>query len=182
MTQPLENMPEENGGAGAIPLLPLRDIVIFPEMVTPLFVGRPRSIKALEEAMGGERHIFLVAQNDSAIDEPVKEDLYTVGTIAKISQLLKLPDGTVKLLVEGISRATVDRLIEQDDFTLVTYDEIEDVQAGSLEAEALVRGVRTLFEAYVTFSRKIPSEVVAAVENVTLPSVLADTIAAHLSS
>ena len=181
MTQPLENMPEENGGAGAIPLLPLRDIVIFPEMVTPLFVGRPRSIKALEEAMGGERHIFLVAQNDSAIDEPVKEDLYTVGTIAKISQLLKLPDGTVKLLVEGISRATVDRLIEQDDFTLVTYDEIEDVQAGSLEAEALVRGVRTLFEAYVTFSRKIPSEVVAAVENVTLPSVLADTIAAHLS-
>ena len=181
MTQPLENMPEENGGAGAIPLLPLRDIVIFPEMVTPLFVGRPRSIKALEEAMEGERHIFLVAQNDSAIDEPVKEDLYTVGTIAKISQLLKLPDGTVKLLVEGISRATVDRLIEQDDFTLVTYDEIEDIQAGSLEAEALVRGVRTLFEAYVTFSRKIPSEVVAAVENVTLPSVLADTIAAHLS-
>lgn len=181
MTQPLENIPEVNEGAGAIPLLPLRDIVIFPEMVTPLFVGRPRSIKALEEAMEGERHIFLVAQNDSDIDEPVKEDLYSVGTIAKISQLLKLPDGTVKLLVEGVSRATVDRLIEQDDYTLVTYDEIEEIQADTLEAEALVRSVRALFEAYVGFSRKIPSEVVAAVENVTLPGVLADTIAAHLS-
>ncbi len=181
MTQALENIPEVNEGAGAIPLLPLRDIVIFPEMVTPLFVGRPRSIKALEEAMEGGRHIFLVAQNDSDIDEPVKDDLYSVGTIAKISQLLKLPDGTVKLLVEGVSRAIVDRLIEQDDFTLVTYDEIEDIQVGSLEAEALVRSVRTLFEAYVNFSRKIPSEVVAAVENVTLAGVLADTIAAHLS-
>lgn len=181
MTQPLENMPEVNEGAGAIPLLPLRDIVIFPEMVTPLFVGRSRSIKALEEAMEGERHIFLVAQNDSDIDEPVKEDLYSVGTIAKISQLLKLPDGTVKLLVEGVRRATVDRLIEQDDFTLVTYDEIEDIQIDSLEAEALVRSIRSLFEAYVSFSRKIPSEVVAAVENVTLPGVLADTIAAHLN-
>lgn len=181
MTQPLENMPETNEGAGAIPLLPLRDIVIFPEMVTPLFVGRPRSIKALEEAMEGERHIFLVAQNDSDIDEPAKEDLYSVGTIAKISQLLKLPDGTVKLLVEGVSRATLDRLIEQDDYTLATYDEIDDSQVDSLESEALVRSVRSLFEAYVGFSRKIPSEVVVAVGNVTLPGVLADTIAAHLS-
>jgi len=181
MTQPLENMPEVNEGAGAIPLLPLRDIVIFPEMVTPLFVGRSRSIKALEEAMEGERHIFLVAQNDSEIDEPVKEDLYSVGTIAKISQLLKLPDGTVKLLVEGVCRAEVGNLIEQDGFTLVTYEEIDDVEAESLEAEALVRSVRSLFEAYVSLSRKIPSEVVAAVENVSLPGVLADTISAHLN-
>ncbi|MEA3465001.1 MAG: endopeptidase La [Thermodesulfobacteriota bacterium] len=181
MTQPLENIPEELEGAGAIPLLPLRDIVIFPEMITPLFVGRPRSIRALEQAMVGERHIFLVAQNDSVVDEPEQDDLYQLGTIAKISQLLKLPDGTVKLLVEGQCRAIIDQLIEYDDYTLVTYEEVDESQGEVLESEALVRSVRGLFESYAGFSRKVPSEVVAAVENVSQPGILADTIAAHLS-
>ena len=181
MTQPLENIPEVLDGAGAIPLLPLRDIVIFPEMVTPLFVGRPRSIRALEKAMEGERHIFLVAQNDSVVDEPEQDDLYPLGTIAKISQLLKLPDGTVKLLVEGLCRASINQLIEHDDYTLVTYDEVDEFQGEVLESEALVRSVRGLFESYAGFSRKIPSEVVAALENISKPGVLADTIAAHLS-
>ena len=168
-------------GAGAIPLLPLRDIVIFPEMVTPLFVGRPHSIRALEVAMDGERQILLIAQNDSEVDDPEQEDLYQIGTIAKISQLLKLPDGTVKLLVEGQCRVSVSSLIEKDDYVLATYELIEDVRAGTLESEALVRSVQELFKTYVALSRKVPSEVVAAVENINQPGLLADTVAAHLS-
>ncbi|OQY17381.1 MAG: endopeptidase La [Desulfobacteraceae bacterium 4572_35.1] len=181
MTHALEEIEEVIKGAGAIPLLPLRDIVIFPEMVTPLFVGRPASIRALDVAMEGERLIFLVAQNDSEIDEPEQDDIYPVGTIAKISQLLKLPDGTVKLLVEGQCRAQVDELIEQEDYIAVTYQRIEEVRAGSLESEALVRSVRSMFKSYVALSRKVPSEVVSAVENITVSGLLADTVAAHLS-
>jgi len=181
MTKPQEEIVVDTKGAGAIPLLPLRDIVIFPEMVTPLFVGRLQSIRALEVAMESERLIFLVAQNDADVDEPELEDLHQVGTIAKISQLLKLPDGTVKLLVEGQSRALVRELIDAKDYVLVTYDAVDEVCAGSLELEALVRSVRTMFKSYVTLSRKVPSEVVAAVENISEAGLLADTVAAHLS-
>ncbi|MDY0189334.1 MAG: endopeptidase La [Desulfuromonas sp.] len=181
MTQSQEENVVDTKGAGAIPLLPLRDIVIFPEMVTPLFVGRPHSIRALEVAMEGERLIFLVAQNDADVDEPELEDLYQVGTIAKISQLLKLPDGTVKLLVEGQYRASVCELIEAKDYVLVTYTQVEETRAEALESEALVRSVRTLFKSYVTLSRKVPSEVVSAVENISEAGLLADTVAAHLS-
>jgi ATP-dependent Lon protease len=181
MTEQLNEISEETKGAGAIPLLPLRDIVIFPEMVTPLFVGRPHSIKALEVAMQGERQIFLVAQNDSDIDEPDREDLYPMGTIAKISQLLKLPDGTVKLLVEGQSRAELLQLMEEDGYVSATCAPVTEIAAGSLESAALVRSVRELFKSYVSLSRKIPSEVVAAVENIDQDGLLADTIAAHLS-
>ncbi len=181
MTKPQEEIVVDTKGAGAIPLLPLRDIVIFPEMVTPLFVGRLQSIRALEVAMESERLIFLVAQNDADVDEPELEDLHQVGTIAKISQLLKLPDGTVKLLVEGQSRALVRELIDAKDYVLVTYDAVDEVCSGSLELEALVRSVRTMFKSYVTLSRKVPSEVVAAVENISEAGLLADTVAAHLS-
>lgn len=181
MTQPLETTPERIEGAGAIPLLPLRDIVIFPEMVTPLFVGRSRSISALEQAMEGSRLIFLIAQNDAEVDEPAIGDLYSIGTIAKISQLLKLPDGTMKLLVEGKVRARLIDLVEKEDCTYVTCEEVEESTCGSLESEALVRSVKQLFESYVSYSRKVPSEVVASVDNVSDSGNLADIITAHLN-
>ncbi|MCD6525463.1 MAG: LON peptidase substrate-binding domain-containing protein, partial [Desulfuromonas sp.] len=181
MTQLVDTIPDRIEGAGAIPLLPLRDIVIFPEMVTPLFVGRSRSINALEQAMEGGRQIFLVAQNDAEIDEPVFDDLFAIGTIAKISQLLKLPDGTVKLLVEGKIRARLIDLVEKEDCTYATCEEIEELTCDSLESEALVRSVKALFESYVSHSRKVPSEVVASVDNVANAGNLADIITAHLN-
>ena len=177
----ISETPERFEGAGAIPLLPLRDIVIFPEMVTPLFVGRPRSIAALEKAMDGQRLIFLVAQNDAEVDEPGREDLFSIGTVAKISQLLKLPDGTMKLLVEGMVRAQLIDLVEDDTCTMASCEEIQEGSCGSLETQALVRSAKELFDGYVTYSRKVPAEVVTAVENVTSAGNLADIITAHLN-
>nr|WP_320115506.1 endopeptidase La [uncultured Desulfuromonas sp.] len=177
----ISDTPERFEGAGAIPLLPLRDIVIFPEMVTPLFVGRPRSIAALEKAMDGQRLIFLVAQNDAEVDEPARDDLFSIGTVAKISQLLKLPDGTMKLLVEGMVRAELLELVEEETCTLACCEEIQEGSCGSLETQALVRSAKELFDAYVSFSSKVPAEVVTAVENVTSAGNLADIITAHLN-
>ncbi|MDY0397253.1 MAG: endopeptidase La [Desulfuromonas thiophila] len=181
MTQTSEVTDANQQGAGRIPLLPLRDIVIFPQMVTPLFVGRPRSVGALEQAMAGERLIFLVAQNDAEVDDPALEDLYRVGTVAHIAQLLKLPDGTMKLLVEGRSRARLTGLEEQEDCFYALYETLTPHLEDSLEVQALTRSVRALFESYVSLSRKVPAEVVTAVENLTSPAVLADTITAHLN-
>jgi len=177
----ISDTPERFEGAEAIPLLPLRDIVIFPEMVTPLFVGRPRSIAALEKAMDGQRLIFLIAQNDAEVDEPGRDDLFSIGTVAKISQLLKLPDGTMKLLVEGMVRAELLELIDEETCTLACCEEIQEDSCGSLETQALVRSAKELFDAYVSFSSKVPAEVVTAVENVTSAGNLADIITAHLN-
>ena len=180
MSETPANTDADDTVTAAIPLLPLRDLVIFPAIITPLFVGRARSIRALEVAMESSRHIFLVAQNDAEVDEPGEDDLYRVGTVARISQLMKLPDGTVKLLVEGRTRAFITALHDQGDYVQVVYDEVIEMHLDSIEVEAMVRSVRSMFITYVNFSRKIPTEVVKAVENITDPGTLADTIAAHL--
>jgi ATP-dependent Lon protease len=179
---PVENLrSEEIKGAGEYPLLPLRDIVVFPETATPLFVGRVRSITALEQAMEAERKIFLVAQNDPEVDDPDANDLYDVGTVAHISQLMKLPDGTIKLLAEGVARARIIDYHELEGHISVQVEELEENSSESLETKALCRSVRELFNSYAGLSTKIPAEVVTAVDAVENPGLLADTIMAQIN-
>ena len=166
-----------------LPLLPLRDVVVFPHMVIPLFVGRPKSIKALESAMESERRIMLVAQKTAAKDEPVVEDMFSVGCVATILQLLKLPDGTVKVLVEGQQRATVNH-IEDGEFHFsanVTPVEAVAIAADKTsEIEALRRAVMQQFDHYVKLNKKIPPEILSSISSIDDAGRLADTIAAHL--
>jgi ATP-dependent Lon protease len=167
-----------------LPLLPLRDVVVFPHMVIPLFVGRPKSIKALESAMEAERRIMLVAQKAAAKDEPSVEDMFQVGCVATILQLLKLPDGTVKVLVEGQQRASVNKIEEgEQHFTAnVTPVEAVVVIAGdkTSEIEALRRAVMQQFDHYVKLNKKIPPEILTSISSIDDAGRLADTIAAHL--
>ena len=167
-----------------LPLLPLRDVVVFPHMVIPLFVGRPKSIKALELAMEGERRIMLVAQKTAAKDEPSVEDMFEVGCIATILQLLKLPDGTVKVLVEGQQRARVNKIEEGEQHFTANVSPIEPavVAAGSKgsEIEALRRAVMQQFDHYVKLNKKIPPEILTSISSIDDAGRLADTIAAHL--
>ncbi len=167
-----------------LPLLPLRDVVVFPHMVIPLFVGRPKSIKALESAMEAERRIMLVAQKAAAKDEPSVEDMFEVGCVATILQLLKLPDGTVKVLVEGQQRARVNKIEEgEQHFTAnVTPVEAGAVATGdkSSEIEALRRAVMQQFDHYVKLNKKIPPEILTSISSIDDAGRLADTIAAHL--
>ena len=164
-----------------LPLLPLRDVVVFPHMVIPLFVGRPKSIKALEAAMAAERRIMLVAQKAAAKDEPAVTDMFEVGCVSTILQMLKLPDGTVKVLVEGQQRAKVDGIEDgESHFTAhVTPIEIASTEAGS-EVEALRRAVMQQFDQYVKLNKKIPPEILTSIASIDDPGRLADTIAAHL--
>ena len=164
-----------------LPLLPLRDVVVFPHMVIPLFVGRPKSIKALEAAMAAERRIMLVAQKAAAKDEPAVTDMFEVGCVSTILQMLKLPDGTVKVLVEGQQRAKVDGIEDgESHFTAhVTPIEVLPLEAGS-EVEALRRAVMQQFDQYVKLNKKIPPEILTSISSIDDPGRLADTIAAHL--
>ena len=168
-----------------LPLLPLRDVVVFPHMVIPLFVGRPKSIKALEAAMESERRIMLVAQKTAAKDEPSVQDMFEVGCVATILQLLKLPDGTVKVLVEGQQRATVNKIEEGASHFIANVSPIEaaiaadPVDKGS-ETEALRRAVTQQFDHYVKLNKKIPPEILTSISSIDDPGRLADTIAAHL--
>ncbi len=164
-----------------VPLLPLRDIVVFPHMVVPLFVGRERSIAALEESVGKEKDILLTAQINAKTNDPRQEDIYNIGTLASIIQLLRLPDGTVKVLVEGKKRAQVKQYVPNDSFFLVETEVIEGVEAMTVEIEAMMRGVKTSFENYVKLNKKIPPEMLASVSQIDDPSRLADTIVAHLA-
>ncbi|MGF6525773.1 endopeptidase La [Variovorax sp. PvP013] len=166
-----------------LPLLPLRDVVVFPHMVIPLFVGRPKSIKALELAMEAERRIMLVAQKAAAKDEPAVEDMFAVGCVSTILQMLKLPDGTVKVLVEGQQRARVDGIQDAEThFTAtVTPVAVADVVAQKgTEIEALRRAVMQQFDQYVKLNKKIPPEILTSISSIDDPGRLADTIAAHL--
>jgi ATP-dependent Lon protease len=167
-----------------LPLLPLRDVVVFPHMVIPLFVGRPKSIKALESAMEAERRIMLVAQKAAAKDEPSVEDMFEVGCIATILQLLKLPDGTVKVLVEGQQRATVNKIEEGEQHFSANVTPVETVVviAGdkTSEIEALRRAVMQQFDHYVKLNKKIPPEILTSISSIDDAGRLADTIAAHL--
>ncbi len=166
-----------------MPVLPLRDVVVFPHMVIPLFVGREKSIQALEQAMANDKKIFLVAQKDAGQDDPNPDDIYRIGTISTILQLLKLPDGTVKVLVEGGERARVEAFSEEAGYfgaeltVLDSVDEEEDAR----EIEVLTRSVLAQFEQYVKLNKKVPPEILASLTSIDDPGRLADTIAAHLS-
>ena len=163
------------------PMLPLRDVVVFPHMVIPLFVGREKSIKALDHAMESGKQIFLAAQHDAADDDPSPEHIYEIGTVANILQLLKLPDGTVKVLVEGTARAAIVRYVQSEETFEVDAVEINDELIDEREAEVLIRTVVTEFEQYVKLNQKIPPEVLTSLSGIEEPGRLADTIAAHLT-
>ena len=163
-----------------VPLLPLRDIIVFPHMVVPLFVGRQKSIRALEEAMNKDKFILLAAQRDAKTNDPGEEDVYQVGTLAVVVQLLRLPDGTVKVLVEGKKRARIVRYVEQASYFLVEAEEIEERCPKTTEIEALTRSINSTFENYVKLNRKIPPEMIMSVASIEDPARLADTIVAHL--
>ncbi len=171
-----------------LPLLPLRDVVVFPHMVIPLFVGRPKSIRALELAMDNERRIMLVAQKAAAKDDPTVGDMFDVGCVSTILQMLKLPDGTVKVLVEGQQRATVNRIDDEQTHFSSEVTPVETVAAatpheqeiGSREIEALRRAVMQQFDLYVKLNKKIPPEILTSISSIDDPGRLADTIAAHL--
>jgi ATP-dependent Lon protease len=166
--------------AAQLPLLPLRDVVVFPHMVIPLFVGRPKSIKALETAMEAGKSIVLVAQKSAAKDEPAPEDMYAVGAVANILQMLKLPDGTVKVLVEGTQRARIDSIVD-----LKTHYGVESTPVAAdneitPETEALRRTLVAQFDQYVKLNKKIPPEILTSLAGIEEAGRLADTIAAHL--
>ncbi len=162
------------------PLLPLRDVVVFPHMVIPLFVGRPKSIKAMEIAMEAGKSILLVAQKSAAKDEPTAEDLYKIGCISNILQMLKLPDGTVKVLVEGSQRARIQSI---DDMRTHYVAEANSVPADAgevTEIEAMRRALIAQFDQYVKLNKKIPPEILTSLAGIEEAGRLADTIAAHL--
>jgi ATP-dependent Lon protease len=165
----------------AVPVLPLRDVVVYPHMVMPLFVGREKSILALEQAMRVGKQILLVAQKQADVDEPGPQDLYRIGTLATILQLLKLPDGTVKVLVEGAERATVDKVIAGTFFSAEVTVIKDQEQFDEREMDVLTRSVITQFEQYVKLNRKVPPETLTALAGIEQPGRLADNVAAHMS-
>jgi ATP-dependent Lon protease len=176
-----EGKVEQEAATKVVPLLPLRDIVVFPYMVVPLFVGRAKSIQALEEAMGRNRELMLCAQREAAEDEPAKKDIFTTGTLGSIIQLLRLPDGTVKVLVEGKARAKVARFVSDAPHFSCEIELVEDDGSGNVETEALVRTVHSTFEAYIKLNKKVPPETLNTVSAITDPSRLSDSIIAHLN-
>ncbi len=165
-----------------MPLLPLRDVVVFPHMIVPLFVGRERSIAALESAMKSEKGIFMVAQKSAQKDEPAESDIHKVGAIGVIIQLLRLPDGTVKVLVEGKKRGIIREYLANEDFFLVNVEEIEDLDdRNQVKAEALTRNIRESFENYAKLGKKVHMEMVSTIASIDSPSKLADVVASHIS-
>ncbi len=171
----------ETPKASLFPVLPLRDIVVFPHMIVPLFVGREKSIRALEEVMRDDKQILLVAQRNAGQDDPGTDDIYRVGTVSSVLQLLKLPDGTVKVLVEGNARAEIDSFIDNPKFFQAHAQVLADVASDPRELEALARTVVTQFEQYVKLNKKVPPEVLVSLSQIDDPSKLSDTVAAHLS-
>jgi len=164
-----------------LPVLPLRDIVVFPHMVVPLFVGREKSVKALDEIMKGEKQILLATQKNSVDDDPAADAIYPIGVLATVLQLLKLPDGTVKVLVEGKSRARLTRFTDRTEYFEAEAVEIADEPGEPAQSEALLRAVIEQFENYVKLNKKVPPEALGSIPQITDPSKLADSVAAHLS-
>lgn len=172
----------KNDEVQTMPLLPLRDVVVFPHMIVPLFVGRDKSIAALESAMKYEKSIFMVAQKSAQKDEPSENDIYKIGTVGIIIQLLRLPDGTVKVLVEGKKRGIIREYISMDDFFTVKVEEIEEEGEGDrVKGEALIRSLNEAFESYVKLSKKVHVEMVNTISSIESPSKLADVIVSHVS-
>ncbi|GAB1147669.1 MAG: endopeptidase La [Shewanella algae] len=163
-----------------LPVLPLRDVVVYPHMVIPLFVGREKSIRCLETAMAQDKQIILVAQRDADLDEPGIDDIFDVGTVASILQLLKLPDGTVKVLVEGGKRARIERYTQEEEFFVATAHYLESEALDDREEEVLVRSAISQFEGYIKLNKKIPPEVLTSLTGIEEADRLADTMAAHM--
>ena len=165
----------------SLPLLPLRDIIVFPHMVVPLFVGREKSISALEEAMAADKELVLAAQKKAKTNDPTSEDIFEVGTIGHIIQLLRLPDGTVKVLVEGRQRTQIVEYEQSAPFFQVEVQDLPEPDESDMEIEALVRSVQAKFEDYVRLNKRIPPEMLVSVQTIEDPDRLADTIVAHVS-
>ncbi|MEP3672689.1 MAG: LON peptidase substrate-binding domain-containing protein, partial [Hyphomicrobiales bacterium] len=163
------------------PLLPLRDIVVFPHMIVPLFVGREKSISALEEVMQADKQILLATQINSSDDDPKPEAIYPVGTIASVLQLLKLPDGTVKVLVEGKKRAEIQQYTDREEYYEAQAMTLDEELGDPAEVEALSRSVITEFESYVKLNKKLSPEIISAVGQIEDYAKLADTVASHLA-
>lgn len=168
-------------GGALYPVLPLRDIVVFPHMIVPLFVGREKSVKALEDVMQDDKQILLLTQKNATQDDPNRDDLFTLGTVGTVLQLLKLPDGTVKVLVEGGHRAKVARFTENNDFFQAFAEPVEEFFGDQAELDALCRAAVGQFDQYIKLNKKIPPEVLVSVNQIEEPAKLADTIASHLS-
>jgi ATP-dependent Lon protease len=179
--EPVIDVPEAVPAPSGMPVLPLRDVVVYPHMVIPLFVGREKSIVALDLAMKADKRILLVAQKQADVDDPKAEDLYRVGTVATILQLLKLPDGTVKVLVEGVDRASIEKLVEGEFFSaeVAVFADIERYE--EREMDVLTRSVITQFEQYVKLNKKVPPEILTSLAGIEQAGRLADTVAAHMS-
>jgi ATP-dependent Lon protease len=170
-----------SASAVKLPLLPLRDVVVYPHMVLPLFVGREKSIEALENAMATDKQVLLAAQRNAAEDNPGVDDVYQVGTVSSILQLLKLPDGTIKVLVEGVYRASIGSVDDGETFAVAEVREIECDEIPAEESEVLLRSTISQFEKYVNLSKKVPGEVLTSLSGIDDPGRLADTIAAHMN-
>lgn len=180
MTIALKEKKQQKGEALLLPLLPLRDMIIFPHMVVPLFVGRERSISALEAATASDKLIFLAAQKSAKTEEPAEDDIHAVGTVCQIIQLLKLPDGTVKVLVEGKKRGRITAYQPKAEYFLTEIEVMAENSSVDPETEALMRGVRNSFESYAKLTKKVPSEILPSLTGVTDPSKLADSLVAHM--
>ncbi|MDD9950894.1 MAG: endopeptidase La [Zetaproteobacteria bacterium] len=165
-----------------VPLLPLRDILVFPSNVIPLFVGRDKSIRALEQAMSASKEILLSVQRKAKVQDPGKEDIYSVGTISTILQMLRLPDGTVKVLVEGKCRAKIKEFLCEDEYFSVACEEVLEEKSDDLESEALLRTVRMAFDNYMRLNKRMPPEMLMQISQIESPSKFADTLVAHLTS
>ena len=161
-----------------IPVLALRDVVVYPHMVIPLFVGREKSIKCLEAAMDNDKQVLLVAQKDSGVDEPETSDIYEVGTVATILQLLKLPDGTVKVLVEGTQRAAIKEFVDTEEFFVASAEFLVSAEISETEQDVFMRSAVSQFEGYVKLNKKIAPEVLSSVQGIEETARLADTMAA----
>ncbi len=181
MTTPKQRPPLTPGETKAYPVLPLRDIVVFPHMIVPLFVGREKSIKALEEVMRSDSFILLATQKNASDDEPKTDSIFEIGTLASVLQLLKLPDGTVKVLVEGAQRAKVLKYTDRAEYFEADAVVLDDNIGERVEAEALARSVATEFESYVKLNKKVSPEVVGVVQQIEDYAKLADTVASHLA-
>ena len=163
------------------PVLPLRDIVVFPGMIVPLFVGREKSVKALEEVMKDDKQILLIAQKNASQDDPGPDDIYTIGTLGTVLQMLKLPDDTVKVLVEGGRRLKIVGYTGKSEFFEANAVDMEEAPTDAAELQAAARTVVSEFENYVKLNKKVPPEVVVSINKIEEPAKLADTISAHLA-
>ena len=176
----MNNKSINNLDKNLLPLLPLRELVVFPNMIIPLFVGREQSINALEEAINLKSLIFIVAQRDPEVEKPKAEDIYSIGTIAKIIQIYKLPDDTIKILVEGIGRAKIKNTEEYNNYLKVEVEKIKVKNGKNLKIEALMRLATNRFEQYLKLNNKLPTETMLSIKNIEKPDKLADIIASNV--